>query len=380
MKKQVIFILLVVFSLRSAIASTTAPVDPLDLAAVLLKDGYTQRAKSVLEKVDVKKRGFDFPRFYTLKGILLQRQSYPTLSNIFLLEAIKKGQKNTSTYLYIARNYWNTQEYEKVLSALQKAGPESKQNPDMYAIRAEAQKALGRNKEAWLTLNDAITAFPEEQKFFKQKFYYLLDFGLYQEAEVYAKNYLKGEKSSAKDYLAFAYVLRENAQYKLSAQLLEEALIRYPNDEKIIELLGQVYIDQESYTAAALVYDHVSMRKYQFAEKASPLYMKAKQPVRALQINRRILNQKEKFLQRVGIDIYFDDYESLMAKQDALKRYGLFNDENIIYAMAYAFYRNGEYDKATEQAKRIKSEKMFESASNLLSEIEKCKNEPDVCT
>jgi len=161
--------------------------------------------------------------------------------------------------------------------------------------------------------------------------------------------------------------------------LLEQAVLRHPGDEKLLELLGQIYIDQQAYINAALVFDWASIRFPRFAEKAASLYLKAGDPVRSLQLNRRIIDQKEKFRQRLSIDIELEDYESLVAKTDALKRYGLLEDDRIVYALGYAHFRNREYDQATRYLKSVQDSELFTKASQLFQQIEKCRNDSLEC-
>lgn len=354
-------------------------VDHVNLGATLLKDGYLQRAKTVLDKVDVRQPDFEFARYYSLKGILLHRLGYPTISNIFFDAAHKHGQDNPSIYLYIARNHWARLDYQAVIDALDKAGDAAKENEQMFVIKAESQKQLGDFKAAWATLDEAIEIFPEYSRYYRQKFYYLLELGYYQTAMEYADKYLQQQEYSAKDYLAVSFVLRENNRFDQAAALLEEAVIRHPLDKKLLELLGQVYIDQEKFLVAALVYDHASLKFPEFSHKAATLYLKSNQPVRSLQLNRRILNQEEKFKQRLGIDIHLEDYESLVAKIDALKRYDLLQDENIVYAIGYGYFRNGEFDKAKAYLKRITDSNLFAKAAQLFSMIETCQYDPTQC-
>lgn len=354
-------------------------VDYVNLGATLLKDGYVQRAKTVLEKADVSKQGFDFSRYYTLKGILLHKLGYPLLSNIFFDAAVKHGQQTPSIMLYVAKNYWQLQDYPAVVAALDKAGQAAKENPQMLVIKAEALKQQALFDSAWAVLDEGIALHPDYAKFYSQKFYYLLEMGYFQQAAEYAQKYLAKKQHSAKDFLAIAYALRESRQLDAAAALLEEAVILHRSDDKLIELLGQVYIDQENYLMAALVFDWASIHQPKFAYKAATLYLKAKQPIRSLQLNRRILKQDEKFRQRLGIDIYLNDYESLVTKTPALKRYGLLADDNIAYAIGYGYFRIGEFDKAKKYLKSINDSLLFSKASHVFQQIEKCRNEPLTC-
>ncbi len=357
----------------------TEKINYVDLGAQLLKDGYAQRAERVLEKVDVSEKEFDFPRYYTLKGILLHELSYPVLSNIFLREAIARGQKNPTVYLYMAKNNWTLQDYRGVIDSLNKAGDAAKQNEQMMVIKAEAYKQQSKYEEAWSVLDEGIERFPQSSKFYRQKFYYLLGLGFYKQANEYANKYLVASEYSAKDYLAVAYTLRENKQYESAAILLQKGIIRHPDDPKLVELLGQIYIDQDQYLAGAIAMDWSSIELPQFAEKAATLYLKAGQPVRSLQLNRRILDQKNKFRQRLSLDISLDDYDSMVSMVPALKRYGLLREDRIAYAVGYAYYQIGDYDNARKYLKEISDSNLFAKASKIYQQIEKCRDEPLAC-
>jgi tetratricopeptide (TPR) repeat protein len=372
-----IVVLILTFIATSAMAQEK--INYVDLGAQLLKDGYTKRAQMVLEKVDVSEDGFDFVRYYTLKGILLHKLSYPTLSNIFFKAALQHGQENPSIMLYVARNHWLLRNYAEVIKALDKAGDAAKKNEQMLVIKAEAYKQQNMYKEAWGVLDDGIFRFPNSSKFYRQKFYYLMELGYYQNAIKYAQKFLSIDNYLAKDYLAVAYALRENSEFDSAAALLEEGIVKHPGNDKFVELLGQIYIDQEKYLTAALVFDWASIEYPKFAQKAATLYLKADQPIRSLQLNRRILKQDAKFRQRIGIDIYLDDYESLVAKIPALKRYGLLQDDNIAYAVGYGYFKNGDYAQAKKYLKTITDNQLFSKAARIFQQIEKCQDEPLEC-
>lgn len=371
--------LFLIFILSVAPLKAEEQVDYVNLGATLLKDGYIQRAKTVLEKVDVRKEDFDFARYYSLKGILLHKLSYPTLSNIFIDEAVKRGQNSSSIFLYSAKNFWLLQDYPNVIKALDKAGTAAKEEPQFIVIRAESFKQQGLLEDAWSVLDEGIDLFPAESLFFRQKFYYLLELGYFKTAIEYAHKYLQTKDYTAKDYLAVAYSLRENSQFEAAAALLEEAVIKHRDDKKLVELLGQVYIDQEKYLMAALVFDWAAMKSPSFSHKAAMLYLKSDQPIRSLQLNRRVLDQKEKFKQRLAIDIYLDDYETLIAKEPALKRYNLLEEDSILYALGYGFFKTGNYESAKKYLKMVSDSQLFGKASRIFQQIEKCQDDPFIC-
>lgn len=373
-------LLIAVASISANANAQPDKINYLDLSATLLSDGYIQRAKDALDKVDITDDKFDYVNYYTLKGILLQKTGYPVISNIFFDAAIKRGQDKKSIYLYMARNYWQRNEYTAVIQALSNAGQAALDNPQMIAMHAEANKQLGKMHVAWRILDEGIVLHPGYSKFFRQKFYYLLDMGLYKAAEGYINQYLQAENYSANEYVAVAYTLRENKRYDLAERLLEEGAIKYPEESRIHELLSQLYIDQYKYLEAALVLDWTSLKSSKFSHRAAALYLKANDPVRSMQINRRIPNQVDKFRQRISIDIDLDDYESMVAKEDVLLRYDLLSDQNITYALGFAFYKTGDFDKSKYYLKQLTDNRLFDKATYLFEQIEKCQNDPFACS
>ena len=353
--------------------------DPLDVAATLIKDGYYDRAKEVLGEADIDVQPFDFKRLYTRLGVLSHHRGYPDVSNIYIENAISMGQDNLGILLYMAKNHFQLQQFESVIKTLEKAGEAAQNEPQMFVMKAEAHKNLDDHRSAWNVLDQGISKFPEYTRFYLQKFYYLVELGFYEKALEYADQYLKREDYTEKEFLAVSYSLRAKGEPEKAAQLLEEAVLRHPHSEQLIELLGQVYVDQEYYLAAATVFDQASIVYPKFAHKAAALFLKAKQPVRSLQLNRRIADQKSKFQQRLSIDIYLEDYESLAAKTDALKRYGLLEQDDILYAVGYAHFRNQDYENATQYLKQITDGEMFARASSIFGIIERCRNEPVQC-
>lgn len=376
--------LIIIAGLVSGVVATSLQAeevlpDPLDVAATLLKDGYYDRARELLAEADIDSPSFDSLRYYTLMGVMQHHRGYPDVSNIFIRRAIADGQDNPGILLYRAKNHFQLKEYQQVVSVLDEAGESATNDPQMLVMKAEAYKNLNDINSAWRVLDEGIERFPEYSRYYLQKFYYLIELGYFEAALEYAENYLKQEDYTEKEYIAVAYALRANGQPVKAAQLLEVAVLRHPDNEQLIELLGQVYIDQEYYLAAATVFDRASIVYPQFAHKAAALFLKAGQPVRSLQLNRRISDQKNKFQQRLSIDIYLEDYESLAAKTESLKRYGLLQQDDVLYAVGYAYYRNQDYDRAIQYLKQIEDNELFARASSIFRIIEGCQNEPAQC-
>ena len=69
----------------------------------------------------------------------------------------------------------------------------------------------------------------------------------------------------------------------------------------------------------------------------------------------------------------------MVAKTEALKRYDLLSDENILYALGFAHYRNGDFEQSRTLLKRSTDNQLFAKASHLFKQIEICQNDPYAC-
>ena len=58
----------------------------------------------------------------------------------------------------------------------------------------------------------------------------------------------------------------------------------------------------------------------------------------------------------------------------------LLDDDELRYAVAYSFYRTGDFVKSEEYLKSIERDDLFEKSLELRKEISKCKNESWACS
>lgn len=354
------------------------PINYLNLSAKLVKDRHYDRALSTLKKVDVKVKDFDFRRFYTLKALSLLNLKQKELSKLYFEAAIELGEDKPSIYIYLAQINWEIKEYQATIDALDKAGELAKKE-NLYVIKAECYKHLGEVAKAWEVLDEAIATFENPTLFYKQKFYYLVEYEFYVSALQYANLYLERKQYERDDYILVAMSLINNKEFEKAAVLLEEAYLLYPLDEQIIKLLAQTYIQRERFYSAAMIYDKASIYYPEFALNAARLYLKSDNPIRALELNYRTVQQKEKFISRTAINVALNDYEALAALESPLKRYDILEDENIRYALGYSYFRLGEFDRAKFHLKKLTSNALFRKATKLYSLMDECESDVFKC-
>jgi tetratricopeptide (TPR) repeat protein len=379
--KKLLLILLTLL-LTHAVAAEPKPadedVDLVSLAALLTSDGFYHRANDTLDQVDTTVEAFDFSYYYTLRGVVAMKLFDYQGAVDYFHKAFEHGQTDRSVYLYIAEASYKMQDYAGTIAALDDAGELAEKKPNMIAFRAEAYWKLEDHGKALGTLGRGYTTFPAYHQFIKQKFFYLVQIGLYQEALETAQAFIdkadRGEVTlDAQTYVAFANALRSTAQYAQAAAMLEAGHLRFPADAKVTVLLAHTYIDLNRLLAAATLFENASVYERTYTKEASEIYRRAKAFVQALYLNSQVLDQQEKLKQRLAIFVEFAQYDRTVAMHRGLERVGLLQNEEIRYALAYTYYMQGDFETSESLLQSLTKPDLFSKAIKLRDNMEKCK-------
>ncbi len=345
-------------------------IDYLSMAALLIKDGYYERAEDALKEVDTTDEGLDKSRYHTLWGLVFLKRGLHGRARDSFQKAIAAGQEDPVIYLYLAQAHYGLKEYRKTLEALDKAGDEADSRPQAYMMRVRCHWELDEKAETFGVLKEARNRFPDHEEFHRREINLLIRMGLYQEAVDEAWEFLKHAEAGPSDYVALGEALRRSRQYDKSLMLLESARLLYPDNTDVVLSLGHTYLDQgKTYTAARL-FEQASVYRPRYVSEAAELYRRAGAYHRALYLNIQITDQKVKCKQRLSILLEMKRYEQAAALESRLSRLGLLEDEKVRYAMAYVFYKQKEYHKAKKYLKGLKDPEIFRQAGELLKALE----------
>ncbi len=353
-------------------------VDFLSLAALLMRDGYYDRAEQALSEVDTNDTKVDMARFYTLHGLLSTKLSRFEESITYFYKAIAQGQEDKTLYIYIAQSHFSLKEYAKAIEALDTAGEIAKTKAGLFGLKAQCYFELEQAQNAIDVLREGMARFDEDSTLYRQTFFYLAHWGLFQEAMPYAQGYIAREKN-AKAYIAIASLLKKAKQRALAIGLMEEAKLAYPKDADAMVMLAHLYIDEGKLHAAADLFDQASIYESKYIKEAGELYRRAKALYRALYFNAQILDQKEKLQQRLAILLEFGDYEIAAAMEQSLGRVGLIENEDIRYALAFTLFQTGEYGACESHLAQLTRSDLFRKAIELRKSIQKCQETPWEC-
>ena len=378
---KLFFILLTALQLSifAADKSKSDEIDHVALAALLMKDGHYARAAETLNEADTTEKDFDFVLYYTIKGLIFTKQQLYTVANEQFYNAIKSGQTEPTIYLYIAQNNFKLRDYQATIDALNKAGEVATAKPQLLALKAECHWKLEQKAEALDILATTLEKFPEYYGVYKQRFNYFVELELYQSALEDAEIYLANEKPNVKTYLSFVGALRKSGATTKATVLAEEGNVKFVESADMTVMLAHLYLDQEMVQTAANLFDQASIEDAKYTKEASEMLRRARKFTLALYKKAQLNKTKEKYKQRIAIYLEFGEYERVVATDSALERSGLLEDENIRYALAYAYYMTSDFEKSEAQLRELTRPDLFEKATELRKNMEKCQNNSWEC-
>lgn len=361
------------------LAAKKEEVNYLDLAALMLRDGNLDRAFIALDQVPLDDEDVDLKRYYTLRGMAHLRRNEPEPAAAALEKAVETGATESVVYVYLAQVYFQLERYRDVLETLDQAGAELDKVASVYHMRAQCHWLLHEPAYALATLDQASGLFPGETGFLRRKVFFLIELGLYKEAAVQGRSYLQKSAGKREDYVALGNAMRAGGELDEAILLLEQARLMYPGDADVNKVLAHAYLDRgQVSTAADLIYD-ASLLDPALTGEASELFRRAGRPHRALMLNGQISDQQVKFRQRLALLLELQRFEQVTAMDKDFRRTGLIDDEDILYALAYAEFKTGDFETAEQHLQKLTRPDLFRKAAELRRAMQDCSGDRWQC-
>lgn len=358
-----------------AAAAEEPEVDYLALAALMLRDGNTDRALLALDQVDVNTEELDLARYWTLRGMTHSRRNEYLLASEALQKALDAGEVNAAVYIYLAQAQFHQQNYKDVIEALDAAGSLVERVPSVYQMKAQSYWLLEDQVMAIATLDQAAGIFPDDSSFLRRKVFYLIELGLFQQASELGRQYLKQSEGKLEDYVALGNSLRASGELEEAAVMLEQAQLLFPESIDIRKVLARVYLDRGQLSAAADVLYQAALLEPAMLTEAAELYRRSGQTHRAMSLNSQLSDQPEKLRQRLAIYLQQENFEQAAAMEIPLRRVGLMQDEDLRYAIAYSLFKIGDFEAAEKHLAELARPDLFRKAAELRRAMVDCNEE-----
>lgn len=394
-------------------------VDHVKLATLMIYDGKYKIAHEELDAVDRSSSTFDAAKYYTVLGVLYSKEGKPKDAIEAYKKAIeatktkefeapkvqkqqkylfsigshqkeesiqpkfspkkKKQEKLEELYMHLASEYYKIKDCKNTIKSLDKAGEKGKSRAELFTLRAECYYKIKEYDSAIKALNTGIKLFPKNTLLLKQKFYYFADLGLYQSAIKTAKEYMQKVNSSPKEYIALAQMLLEANQIDSAIKILEDAKLKFPKNAKISFLLGHLYLKKDMKYTTANLFDESSYFDKKYLKDAVEMNRRVGETTHALYLNTHNIDKVEKLKQKIALYLDAHEFRKIIGLKKALLRYKMLDDDNLRYALAYSYYMAGDYKNAEKELKHISDSKLFDKATIIRKNIEKCTNNSLEC-
>lgn len=345
-------------------------VDRLGLAALLIKDGHFDRAGAVLAEVEPAAPGLDRPRFHTLRGLVALRAQAHADARAAFEAAAAAGPVEPIVHIYLAQACHGAGDPAAALAALARAPGAWEPMAGVHRLVVLARWRTGDRAGAFAALEAAERRFPADADFTRQRLLFLLELGLHQEAAAAGEQYLERAGRTAKAHVALGEALRRSKRPDDAAAVLEAGRARFAGDVPVLVALAHAHLDARRPRAAATVLEEAAALEPRYLAEAAELRRRAGDLDRALRLNARLGDAKEKTRQRLGLLLQLAAFDLAAALQPRLSRLGLLEDEEVRYALAYACFRAGDPERADQHLRGITRPALFAQAIELRKAIE----------
>lgn len=372
-------------------------IDYIDLATVLTYDGEYDRAREALQEINPDDASYDRSKILAVEALILHGEGKSAESVDKFHEAISATR--TKKFIFdkdvnqervrigdlkllhqqLAEVLYTLERCDEVIDALIVADEVGEVRPPLFAIHADCLWRVGRQDEATTMLDNGYRKFPESVALLKQKFAYFAESGLYIAASDVANQLLNGEALTEADYLSFAKVFDGSGQKNQAIRLLQQAKAKYPANPQFPLFLAHIYLRDEQYLTAAGLFEQAAMTDTNYFAEAAEVYRRAGQLPTALRLNSMVNDEKRKIPQQISIFIELEEYEKVTALESDLQRQGLLNDEKIRYALAYSYFRTGDFDNTERQLTSLTSNEYIQKAVAIRQSIAVCRNNIAQC-
>lgn len=363
-------------------------VDYVELASVLVQDGNYDRAEQALQNVpDPAAEEIDTARYHATYGLIHLNRNELALAGKSFYAAIDAGLTDEVTgrtpevvYIYLAQVHFGLGEYDKAIEALDQAGETAARLSSTWVMRAHAHWLMDRRQQAFDVLSRAGRQFPGNYTFLRRKVFYLIELELFQEAGERGRDYLELTEGTVEDYVAIGNALRQAGQFDEALRFLETAHLRYPGNLDVAKVMAHTYFEAGRPLAAADIFYRASLEDPTLVSEAAELYRRAGLLYRALLLNGDIVDQDKKLKQRLAVLLGLERFEDITTMEEAMYRVGLLDNEDLRYALAYAWFKIGNYEKAEEHLARLTRPDLFQKRVELIEIMEECRGERWRCS
>lgn len=345
-------------------------VDPVELAALLLRDGHAERAAATLAEIDPDDPPEDLARWQTVRGLVATETGDHATAAAAFREALTAGASEPVITVYLGRELLALDQPAEALAVLT-----AEELAATWVLRARSLRALDRNDAAYDALIGGSERFADDPVLLRERALFLAEHGLVRPLEELQPAVLATGRVD--DALAIAAALRPIDPRATALWL--EALRLQQDDPRIPVHLAAAWIAAGEPRAAGQVLLVAAEADPSLFVAAARAFEEAGDIDRALYANQRVVEPRDKARQRLGLLVAAARYDEALALLPRLERLGLLSEDRVAYAVAYAHFQIGERRAASMRLDGIADAEVFRLATGLRQAIAACEEAPWSC-
>jgi len=221
--------------------------------------------------------------------------------------------------------------------------------------------------------------YPNEVAFANLRVLLLLELGLYQQAVEEGYQLARTASGQKENLVLITEALLKARQYDKAIVFLEYLLLTHPADKVLAGQLVRAYSLAGKPLSAGLVLRNLAAANSEYLHDAAELFRQGGVMYQSMWLNSQVPDQRAKTRQRLSLLIDMGRFEEAASMESKLRRLGLMNEGEVAYALAYASFKNGQYDRADALLKGIGDKKLFEKVVELKRVLEICRQHPWEC-
>jgi len=364
----------------------TKPSQPppyLETAWRALRAGKVELASRVLRQAREcwqrfeRRCGFSRAEYQELLGIVYLEQGKQEPAVASLRSAVADEPARAEAWFYLGQACYQLGRFEEAIRALERARKVGAKLPGYYALLARAQVRARRPEPARRTLAEGLSRFSDDPSLLKELTLLFARYDFYGAAVQYGRRLL--QKDAVFGHLVAADALRGARQFQQALAVLEEAHLRRPDDQRIIERLGVTYAAAGRPLAAARLLERVARahpsRLALLVAEQLRLCGRARD---ALRWNAMIPERRQRLVQRASIYLGEQAHDAAARTLLPLFESGALGHSER-YRLAYAALRSGRLELAAQAIATLKGSSLAPAAARLSEALARCRTSPWEC-
>jgi tetratricopeptide (TPR) repeat protein len=375
---------LFLWTLLSAPAWAADEVDHLGIATRLVADGLWDRAAAVLDEVPQPSPD-EAVRFHTLRGLVALQLSDPQGALQALDAAVQAADGAEEpidglVHVYRAQALAALQRHAEAIDALDAAGDAGEQLAGTWQLRARSEEAVGELDAAYDTLRAGRDRFPQHLGLAEDQLLLLVRLGLTRAVLDEGATALHELGAGETTWVGIGDRLRAAGALPEAMAWLEEARLRFPRSVDARVGLASACLQAERPRCAGEALQEAAAFDPAYAVEAAECFRRAGDLDRALYLNGLVDDPAAKVRQRLGLLLEQGRFAQAAALDPRLRRLGLLDeDEQLAYALAYAFVQTGQRDRAEALLRTLTDPRLFQQATALREAMARCEETGQGC-